>query len=146
MVVGKDDNSPSVYIRFVHTKKAGTGQLVVNMYRGMFDGDLSFLFDSDTPVSINYEFQALTNDDNNYVEFIETYNQTEEPEKGSIIVYYKCDEDILDFKVLSRVFGTYTIDAIEIEDYELDDDASKEVTISDSNKIVAVEFKYKVSE
>lgn len=142
MIVGKDDNTPTVYLRFIHTKKDGSGELTVNMYRAMFDGDLSFIFNNDNPVSINYEFVGMTNDNNNYIEFVETYDQ-ENVEKGSIIIYHKCGEDILDFRVITKPFGTYTVGAIDIEDYELDDDVSKEVTIDDDNKIVTVEFEYK---
>ena len=145
MIVGKDDNSPVVYLRFVHEKKDGTGKLIVNMYKSMFDGDLSFIFTNDNPVSINYEFTGMSNDDNNYVEIIETYDQ-ESIEKGSIIVYHKCGEDILDFRVINKPYGTYTVNSIDIEDYELDDDISKEVTIDETNKIVTVEFEYKEAE
>lgn len=73
MVIGKDDNPPIVYLRFVHTKKDGTGELIVNMYKALFDGDLNLVFDNENPVTVNYEFVALTNDNNNYIEFVETF-------------------------------------------------------------------------
>lgn len=71
MIVGKDDKSPIVYLRFIH-KKDDTSELTVNMYKAMFDGDLSFVFNTDNPVSINYEFIGMTNNAGNYVEFVET--------------------------------------------------------------------------
>lgn len=73
MVIGKDDMPPIVYLRFVHTKKDGSGELIVNMYKAQFDGDLNFVFENENPVTINYEFAGMTNDNNNYVEFIETF-------------------------------------------------------------------------
>lgn len=73
MVVGKDDRSPIVYLRFIHEKKDGSGNLIVNMYKSTFDGDLSFVFNTDNPVSVNYEFVGMTTNEGNYVEFIETF-------------------------------------------------------------------------
>lgn len=73
MVIGKDDTPPVVYLRFVHTKKDGSGELIVNMYKAQFDGDLNFVFENENPVTINYEFAGMTNNNNNYVEFVETF-------------------------------------------------------------------------
>lgn len=77
MVIGKDDNSPTVYLRFVHKKKDGSGDLIVNMYKAVFDGDLNFVFNTDNPVTVNYEFVGMATDKGNYVEFIETYTPEE---------------------------------------------------------------------
>ena len=71
MTVGVKDSKP-IYIRFIHNKRTG-GQLIVNIYKATFDGDLSFVFDKDNPTSINYEFLAMPDKDKNYVEFIETF-------------------------------------------------------------------------
>lgn len=77
MVIGKDDHTPVVYLRFVHKKHDG-GQLIVNMYKAQFDGDLNFVFDNENPLTINYEFAGMTNNQGNYVEFIETFADEEE--------------------------------------------------------------------
>ncbi|MCK9443154.1 MAG: hypothetical protein M0Q14_01270 [Tissierellaceae bacterium] len=78
MVISKNDNAKPVYLRFVHNKRTG-GQLIVNIYRAIFDSDLQFTFDDDNPTSINYEFLALSDGvNNNYVEFIETFEEDEE--------------------------------------------------------------------
>lgn len=71
MIVGLEDESPIVYLRFVHKKKTG-GTLTVNIYKAQFDGELNFIFDNENPTTINYEFVGLADDDLNYIEFIET--------------------------------------------------------------------------
>jgi len=71
MIIGKDDATPVVYLRFVHTKKSG-GTLTVNIYKAVFDADLALEFTDEKPVTVDYEFLALTDTSNNYVEFIET--------------------------------------------------------------------------
>lgn len=73
MIVGKDDLSPTVYLRFIHEKKDGSGDLIVNVYKATFDGDLNFVFNTDNPVTVNYEFVGMTTNEGNYVEFIETF-------------------------------------------------------------------------
>ncbi len=70
MILNFDDESPIIYLRFVHQKKSG-GTLTVNIYKAQFDGDLSFEF-SDKPTTVNYEFAGLANDNKNYIEIIET--------------------------------------------------------------------------
>lgn len=72
MVVGLGDSDKIVYLRFVHTKEDGT-TLTVNIYKAIFDGEISLAFSKDNAMSVNYEFVALSNDNNNYVEFVETY-------------------------------------------------------------------------
>lgn len=72
MVVGLGDSTPIVYLRFVHKKEDGSGTITVNIYKAQFDGDVVFEF-SDTPTTINYAFTGLTNDNNNYLEVVETY-------------------------------------------------------------------------
>ncbi len=79
MVIGHQDESPEVYLRFIHNKKDG-GQLIVNIYKAVFNEALNFDFNLENPVTINYAFAALTNVKNNYVEFIETFPSEEEPE------------------------------------------------------------------
>lgn len=71
-VLNKNDDAPVVYLRFVHKKKTG-GSLTVNIYKAQFDGDLSFTFDDEKPLTVDYEFVALADDSGNYVEFIETF-------------------------------------------------------------------------
>lgn len=71
MIISDKDSSPTVYIRFVHEKKDG-GQLICNIYKGVFDGELSLAFEGENPTTVNYEFVSLTNKNRNYVEFIET--------------------------------------------------------------------------
>ena len=78
MIVGKDDMPPIIYLRFIHTKKDGTGELVVNIYRAMFNDDLSLNFSNENPVTINYNFAGMTNVNNNYIEFIETFAEVVE--------------------------------------------------------------------
>lgn len=72
MIINKNDESPVVYLRFIH-KKPGGGTLTVNLYKAIFNGDLLFEFDEKKPTTINYEFVGLADDDLNYVEFIETF-------------------------------------------------------------------------
>ena len=77
MIIGHQDESPVCYLRFIHHKKSG-GQLIVNIYRAVFNEALNFAFNQDDPVTINYSFAALTNHKNNYVEFIETFSEDEQ--------------------------------------------------------------------
>ena len=72
VVINKNDQSPEVYLRFIHTKKAG-GTLTVNIYKAQFDGDLQLNYESEKPTTVNYEFVAMADNDLNYVEFEETF-------------------------------------------------------------------------
>ncbi|NLB11498.1 hypothetical protein GX831_03540 [bacterium] len=72
MVISRRDNSPIVYLRFVHEKQDG-GTLTVNIYKAQFDSELGLDFTQENPVTINYEFAGLATDDLNYIEFIETF-------------------------------------------------------------------------
>lgn len=71
MVVSFNDESPIIYLRFVHKKKSG-GTLTVNIYKAQFDSEIELVFDNENPTTVNYEFVGLADDDLNYVEFIET--------------------------------------------------------------------------
>lgn len=72
MVIGLGDSDPIVFLKFVHTKEDGT-TLTVNIFKAQFDGEIGLVFNKDAAMSVNYEFIGLANDDNNYVEFVETY-------------------------------------------------------------------------
>ncbi|HHV26005.1 MAG TPA: hypothetical protein GXX63_02275 [Tissierellia bacterium] len=73
MVISAKDEPPTCYLRFVHEKKDGSGKLIANIYKAQFDGDLNFVFDTENPTTINYEFVGLETDNKNYIEFIETF-------------------------------------------------------------------------
>ncbi len=70
LVLNLEDDSPIVYLRFVHTKKTG-GTLTVNIYKAQFDGELGIEF-GENPTTVNYEFVGLANANKNYIEIIET--------------------------------------------------------------------------
>ncbi len=70
-VIGIDDTMPEVYLRFVHKKLDG-GELVVNIYKAVFSGDLSVTFAERNATTTNYEFRALAFGDS-YMEILETF-------------------------------------------------------------------------
>lgn len=61
------------YLRFVHTKRNNTGTITLNIYKTQATNGFKFEFDRDKPVSIDYEFTALADDNGNYLEIIETF-------------------------------------------------------------------------
>lgn len=64
---------PINYLRFIHTKKNSTGTITLNIYKTQATNGFKFEFDRDKPVSIDYEFSALADDNGNYLEIIETF-------------------------------------------------------------------------
>ncbi|MEC1780076.1 hypothetical protein [Schinkia azotoformans] len=72
MKVNFKDKKPVVYLRFVHKKEDG-GELIINIYKAQFDGNLTFTFDKESPTTFNYDFVALSNENNNYIEIVETF-------------------------------------------------------------------------
>ena len=75
--IGGKGMIPVNYLRFIHTKKDGTGDIIVNMYKAQAVNGFQFAF-SEKPTVVNYEFTALSDKNGNLVEIIETF-PIEEP-------------------------------------------------------------------
>lgn len=71
--IGGQGGLPVNYLRFVHTKKDGSGALTVNIYKAQATNGFEFTFDNENPLVLNYEFTALSDTDGNLVEIIETF-------------------------------------------------------------------------
>lgn len=71
--IGGKGTLPINYLRFIHTKKDGTGTLTVNIFKAQATNGFQFTFDNENPLVTNYEFTALSDNDGNLVEIIETY-------------------------------------------------------------------------
>ncbi|MGF7057186.1 hypothetical protein [Brassicibacter mesophilus] len=71
--IGGKGMIPVNYLRFIHKKKDGSGELIVNIYKAQSTKGFQFTFDKDNPLSINYEFSALSDNDGNLVEIKETF-------------------------------------------------------------------------
>lgn len=68
---------PVNYLRFIHEKKDGSGELIVNIMKAQATNGFSFTFDNENPVSLPYEFSALADKDGNICEIIETFVEEE---------------------------------------------------------------------
>lgn len=71
--IGGKGMLPINYLRFVHTKKDGSGELIVNIMKAQATNGFQFTFDNENPLVLNYEFSALSDKNNNLVEIIETF-------------------------------------------------------------------------
>jgi hypothetical protein len=71
--IGGKGMLPINYLRFVHTKKDGNGELIVNIYKAQATNGFQFTFDNENPLVLNYEFSALSDNQGNLVEIIETF-------------------------------------------------------------------------
>lgn len=72
LTIGGKGSIPVNYLRFVHTKKDGK-KLIVNIFKAMSEGGFEFEFDSEKPLSVNYEFTSLAKRDGTLVEIIEEF-------------------------------------------------------------------------
>ena len=78
MRISDKDNANEVYIKFVHEFKDESGELVVNIFKAQFSGDLEFVFSKEGATTQDYKFSAMAvGKDSNYLEIIEE-NYTEE--------------------------------------------------------------------
>ena len=64
---------PINYLRFIHTKRNNTGTITLNIYKAQATSGFKFEFDREKPVSVDYEFSALADDNGNYLEIVETF-------------------------------------------------------------------------
>ena len=71
--IGGKGAIPINYLRFVHKKKDGSGTLTVNIYKAQATNGFEFTFDNENPLVLNYEFTALSDNEGNLVEIIETF-------------------------------------------------------------------------
>lgn len=74
--IGGKGMIPVNYLRFIHTKKDGTGELIVNIYKAQATNGFKFTFDNENPLVTNYEFGALSDNNGNLVEIVETFTTT----------------------------------------------------------------------
>lgn len=79
--IGGKGTLPINYLRFIHKKKDGSGELIVNIFKAQATNGFSFSFDSENPLSINYEFSALSDKNGNLVEIIETFTDLEQTQE-----------------------------------------------------------------
>ena len=78
MRLSEKDNAQNVYIRFVHKFKDGSGELIVNVFKAQFTGELEFVFSKEGATTANYEFSAsATGKESEYLEIIEIDNEKE---------------------------------------------------------------------
>ncbi|EHQ90168.1 hypothetical protein [Desulfosporosinus youngiae] len=66
---------PTNYLRFIHTKKDGSGTITVNIMKAQNTNGFKLTFDSEKPSSIGYQFSALATNDGTLVEIIETFTE-----------------------------------------------------------------------
>lgn len=71
--IGAKGGLPVNYLRFIHTKKDGSGTLTVNISKAQNTNGFKFSFNNDNPLSVGYEFEALSDANGNLVEIIETF-------------------------------------------------------------------------
>ncbi len=71
--IGGKGSLPVNYLRFVHTKKDGSGTITVNILKAQNTNGFSFAFDKEKPLSIGYQFSALATSDGTLVEIVETF-------------------------------------------------------------------------
>lgn len=71
--IGGKGMLPVNYLRFVHKKKDGSGELTVNIFKVQATNGFSFTFDNENPLTVNYEFSALSDNNGNLCEIIETF-------------------------------------------------------------------------
>ncbi|OCZ52192.1 hypothetical protein [Dehalobacter sp. TeCB1] len=71
--IGNKGMLPVNYLRFIHTKKDGSGTLIVNISKAQNTSGFKFSFEKDNPLSVGYEFEALSDANGNLVEIIETF-------------------------------------------------------------------------
>lgn len=74
LVIGKTRTLNTNYLRFIHTKADGNGELIINIYRASSDGGFNLTFDQENPVTVNHKFVALATSEGNLCEIIETFN------------------------------------------------------------------------
>lgn len=74
--IGGKGMIPVNYLRFIHTKKDGSGELIVNIYKAQATNGFKFTFDNENPLVTNYEFGALSDNNGNLVEIVETFTTT----------------------------------------------------------------------
>ncbi|TCT16404.1 hypothetical protein EDC18_102423 [Natranaerovirga pectinivora] len=75
--IGGKTKLPVNYLRFLHEKKDGSGELIVNIAKAQSVNGFSLDFNKDNATSINYEFSALSDKSGNLVEIIETFTNVE---------------------------------------------------------------------
>lgn len=85
--IGGKGQLPINYLRFIHKKKDGSGELIVNIFKAQATNGFSFTFDNENPLSVNYEFSALSDANGNLCEIIETFECEEELELTSIACF-----------------------------------------------------------
>lgn len=56
------DSAPNVFLRFVHEDETEKKRITIDMYKGVFDGDLALDFNLKSPVSFDYSFKLLAKD------------------------------------------------------------------------------------
>ncbi|SHK42290.1 hypothetical protein [Desulforamulus aeronauticus] len=66
---------PVNYLRFIHTKKDGSGTITVNILKAQNTNGFSFAFDKEKPLSVGYQFSALATNDGTLVEIVETFQE-----------------------------------------------------------------------
>ncbi|KUO66121.1 MAG: hypothetical protein APF84_12430 [Gracilibacter sp. BRH_c7a] len=71
--IGAKGMLPVNYLRFIHTKKDGSGTLTVNISKAQNTNGFKFSFDKENPLSVGYEFSALADTSGNLVDIIETF-------------------------------------------------------------------------
>ncbi len=71
--IGKAAELPINYLRFVHEKSDGSGDLIINIYKATPEGGFELTFDRENPLSVDYKFVALATDSGNLCEIIETF-------------------------------------------------------------------------
>lgn len=71
--IGGKGMLPVNYLRFLHSKKDGSGTITVNILKAQNTDGFSFAFDKEKPLSVGYQFSALATSDGTLVEIVETF-------------------------------------------------------------------------
>ena len=71
--IGAKKTLPVNYLRFIHEKHDGSGQLIINIYRATPNSGFALSFDRENPLTVGYKFTGLAAASGNMCEIIETF-------------------------------------------------------------------------
>ena len=74
--IGAKKTLPVNYLRFIHEKSDGNGELIINMYRATPNSGFALTFDKEEPLSVGYKFTGLATNSGNMCEIIETFEES----------------------------------------------------------------------
>lgn len=83
LTLGRQGLIPVNYLRFVH--KGNGYDLIINIFKASSEGGFEFTFDKENPLSVNYEFIALSKMNGSLVEIIEKTHKVPSGETTALL-------------------------------------------------------------